>query len=154
MPVLKAIFFDIGGTLGEIEPTSLKLHLFPDSVSILSAARALGLRLGVITNVHDNIDKDRVRTMLAEACIAHLFDDDGLITSTEAASFKPETAIFLFAANAMHLPTERCVYVDGNGAQVAGAVAAGMQGILKRRPPFVLSRKEEQEGNATAMARA
>lgn len=44
------MFFDIGGTLGEVEPTSLKLNIFPDTIQILSAARALNLRLGVITN--------------------------------------------------------------------------------------------------------
>jgi FMN phosphatase YigB (HAD superfamily) len=132
MPVLKAIFFDIGGTLGEVEPTSLKLHVFPDTVLILSAARALGFRLGIITNVPDNVGKDRVRAMLSEARIAEFFDDCALITSTEAASFKPVTAIYIFAANAMHLPAERCVYVDQNPAQVAGAVVAGMHGILRK----------------------
>lgn len=131
MPVLNAMFFDIGGTLGEVEPTSLKLHIFPDTISILSAARALGFRLGVITNVPHDVDKDRVKAMLAEARIAHLFDDDGFITSTEAGTFKPRTAIFQFAADAMHLPVQRCVYVGEDPAQVAGAVAAGMHGILK-----------------------
>jgi HAD superfamily hydrolase (TIGR01509 family) len=133
MPVLNAMFFDIGGTLGKVEPTSLKLHIFPDTISILSAVRALGFRLGVITNVAHDVDNDRVRAMLAEARIADLFDDDGLVTSTEAGSFKPTTAIFLFAANAMHLPAERCVYVDENPVQVAGAVWAGMHGIVKNR---------------------
>lgn len=32
--------------------------------------------------------------MLAEARIAHFFDDDGFITSTEAGSYKPRTEIF------------------------------------------------------------
>lgn len=131
MPVLNAMFFDIGGTLGEVEPTSLKLHIFPDTISILRAARALGLRLGVITNVARDVDKDRVRAMLAGARIANLFEDCGLITSTEAGSFKPRKAIYLFAADAMHLAAERCVYVGEDPAQVAGAIAAGMHGILK-----------------------
>jgi FMN phosphatase YigB (HAD superfamily) len=131
VPILNAMFFDIGGTLGEVDPESLKLHMFPDTLSILHAARALGLRLGVITNVSSTVDKERVRVMLTEAGIAHLFEDDGLITSTEAGSFKPRAAIFLFAADAMHLPAQRCVYVGEDPAQVAGAVAVGMQGILK-----------------------
>jgi FMN phosphatase YigB (HAD superfamily) len=133
MPVLKAMFFDIGGTLGKVEPTSLTQHIFPDTISILSAVRALGFRLGVITNVPDDVDKDRVRAILAEARMAHLFDDDGLVTSTEAGGFKPTTAIYLFAANTMHLPAERCVYLDENPVQVAGAVWASMHGIVKNR---------------------
>jgi FMN phosphatase YigB (HAD superfamily) len=132
LPVLDAMFFDIGGTLGKVEPTSLKLHMFPDTIAILSGVRALGFRLGVITNVPHDVDKARVRAILAEAHIAHLFDEDGLITSTEAGSFKPATAIYLLAANTMHLPAERCVYVDANRVLVAGAVAAGMHGILKK----------------------
>lgn len=132
MPVLKAIFFDIGGTLGKVEPMSLKLHLFPDTVSILGAARALGLRLGVITNVPDDVDRDRVRGILAEARIDHFFNDNALITSTEAGSFKPTTAIYLHAAEAMKLPVDSCVYVDQNPVQVAGAVAAGMQGVRRK----------------------
>jgi putative hydrolase of the HAD superfamily len=131
MPVLEAMFFDIGGTLGEVDPTSLRLHLFPDTISILHATRALGLSLGVITNVAPTVDKDRVRAMLTEAGIANLFEDRGLITSTEAGTFKPRTAIYLFAANAMNLGSEKCVYVGEDPAQVAGAVAAGMHGILK-----------------------
>lgn len=131
MPTLNAILFDIGGTLGEVEPTSLTLHIFPDTISILSGARALGLKLGVITNVPRDVDKDRIRAMLAEARISHLFDDDGLITSTDAGALKPRTEIFLFAANALHLPVERCVYVGEDPGEVAGAIAAGMHGILK-----------------------
>src|SRR5688572_14279344 len=110
------MFFDIGGTLGEVEPTSLKLRLFPDTISILNAARALGLRLGVITNVARDVDKDRVKTMLVEAGIGHLFEDDGLITSTEAGSFKPRVAIFQFAADALRFPAAKCVYVGEDPA--------------------------------------
>lgn len=131
MAILNAMFFDIGGTLGEVDPISLQLSLFPDTISILSAAQALGLRLGVITNVSKEVDRERVRAMLAEARIVHFFDEDGLITSTEAGSFKPRSTIYLFAANAMRLPAERCVYVGEDPAQVAGAIAAGMHGVLK-----------------------
>jgi FMN phosphatase YigB (HAD superfamily) len=132
MPVLKAIFFDIGGTLGTVEPGSLKLHLFPDSVSILGGARAMGLRLGVITNVPDEVDEDRVRQMLAEAQVGHFFEEGTVITSTDAGSFKPTTAIYLHAAAAMKLPVDCCIYADQNPVQVAGAVAAGMQGMRLR----------------------
>jgi FMN phosphatase YigB (HAD superfamily) len=125
------MFFDIGGTLGKVEPTSLTLHIFQDTISILSGARALGLKLGVITNVPRDVHKDRVRAMLADARISHLLDDDGLITSTDAGALKPRSEIFLFAANTLRLPVERCVYVGENPAEVAGAVAAGMHGILK-----------------------
>jgi FMN phosphatase YigB (HAD superfamily) len=131
MAILNAMFFDIGGTLGTVEPTSLTLQLFPDTIAILSAARALGLRLGVITNVARDVDKDRIRAMLAEARIVQFFDEQGFITSTEAGSFKPRAGIFLFAADAMRLAIQRCVYVGEDPAQVAGAVAAGMHGILK-----------------------
>jgi putative hydrolase of the HAD superfamily len=149
MPVLQAMFFDIGWTLGEIEPTSLKLRIFPDTVSILAAIRALGFRLGVITNVTNNVNKDRVRTMLAEASIAHYFEGGTIITSTEAGSFKPETAIFLFAARAIHLPVERCVYVDENRVQVAAAVTAGMHGILwSDRRSFRLEKLAKQMNDA------
>lgn len=131
MAILNAMFFDIGGTLGDVDPVSLELALFPDTIPILSAAQALGLRLGVITNVAKEVDRARVRTMLAAAGIVHFFDEAGLITSTEAGSFKPRTTIYLFAASSMKLPVERCVYIGEDPAQVAGAVAAGMHGVLK-----------------------
>jgi len=131
MALLNAVFFDIGGTLGTVDPASLKLELFDDTTAILSAMHALGLRLGVITNVAPSVDRDRVRTMLAEAQILDFFDEAGCITSTEAGSFKPSQDIFLFAADAIKLPIERCIYVGEDASQVVGAVVAGMQGILK-----------------------
>jgi FMN phosphatase YigB (HAD superfamily) len=134
MPVLKAMFFDIGGTLGKIEPATLKLHIFADTVAMLHGARALGLRLGVITNVTDEVGKDRVKAILADAGIIDFFEGDACITSTDAKSLKPATAIYVYAAEAVHLPRDTCVYIDTNPVQVAGAIVAGMHGIRRITP--------------------
>lgn len=133
MPILNVVFFDIGGTLGEVEPKALALQLFTDSTAILGSMRALGFRLGVITNVDDTVGKARVSEMLTAAGIAHYFESDGLVTSTEAGCLKPCADIYRYAANALSVPIERCIYVGEDPAQVAGAVGAGMHGVLKHR---------------------
>jgi len=145
MPALKAMFFDVGGTLGDVEPAAAALDIFPDTVMILGMARALGFRLGIITNVQAHLDRGKIMTMLKQAGIADFFDESALVTSTEAACFKPATAIYHFAADAIRLPIETCVYVDSNPVQVAAAVAAGMQGIRlrpRREPQPVVPSRE------------
>lgn len=131
MAILNVMFFDIGGTLGKVDPETLDLTLFPDMEPILRGVQALGLRVGVITNVARDVDKPQVRRMLAEAGIIDVFEDDALVTSTEAGTFKPEAAIYLFAAACVNLPPHRCIYVGEDPEQVAAAIGAGMHGILK-----------------------
>lgn len=131
MAILNAMFFDIGNTLGEVHPETLQLRMYADMEPILRGVHALGLRVGVITNVARDVTKERVRTMLRDAGILDVFEDAAIVTSTEAGTFKPDLGIYQYAARMADLEPQRCIYVGEDPVQVAAAIAAGMHGILK-----------------------
>jgi FMN phosphatase YigB (HAD superfamily) len=48
---------------------------------------------------------------------------------------KPHLAIYEFAAHKVGGPIENCLYVGENLIEIMGALAAGMQAVLKPCPP-------------------
>jgi putative hydrolase of the HAD superfamily len=72
-----------------------------------------------------------VRTMLAMAGLSTLFDDDLIVTSRDAGTAKPDPRIYNLAAQRAEISIGRCLYVGENPSEVAGALAAGMRGLIK-----------------------
>jgi putative hydrolase of the HAD superfamily len=60
--------------------------------------------------------------------VLNLFERPTL--SFEVGAVKPDPAIFLAAAKNVDTPVERCLYIDDLAANVQGAVAVGMTGIV------------------------
>ena len=133
MARLRAFFFDIGGTLGDVDPATLKLKPYATTRDLLKGVRALGVQLGVISNTPAGVGRARILTMLQEAHLDGFFNAAALITSVDAGASKPERAIYEYAADALHLTPSECVYFGENPAEVAGAIAAELHGISK--PP-------------------
>lgn len=135
VPTITAVFFDIGGTLGNRDASG-RLVPFGDSVALLRSVRdALGLRVGVITNLPDTLTDDQIRQMLRDAGLLPFLDPDGLITNHAAKADKPDPRIYQFAAGRLGLPVESCLYVGEDGDEVDGVVAAGMAGVRKPLTP-------------------
>jgi FMN phosphatase YigB (HAD superfamily) len=131
VPTISAVFFDIGGTLGDRDAAG-RLVPFDDSVALLRAARdTLGLRVGVITNLPDTLGDDQIRRMLEAAGLLPFLDPRGLVTNHAAKADKPDPQIYEFAARQLDLPVESCLYVGEDADEVEGAVAAGMSGVVK-----------------------
>jgi FMN phosphatase YigB (HAD superfamily) len=131
MPPLGAVFFDIGGTLGDRDATG-RLVPFDDSVDLLRVMRDnLGLKVGVITNLPTTLDDEQVRQMLGDAGLLSFLDPLGLVTNHAAQTDKPDPVIYRFAANRLGLPVERCLYVGEDPDEVQGAIDAGMEALLK-----------------------
>ena len=131
---LKAVFFDIGGTLGTVSSDShgFKLEPFASAPALLQCAGpVLGLRVGIITNIPPELTSDGVRRLLDAAGLLSLLDDAAIITSRDAGASKPELKIYRFAAQRVGLPVGQCLYVGEDSKEVAGAQAAGMAGVLK-----------------------
>ncbi len=131
---LRAVFFDIGGTLGIVSgaPHARRLAPFDSSAALLrTMAETLGLLVGVISNIPPDMSTDEVRAMLAAAGLLPLLDSNAIVTSRDAGAEKPAPQIYQFAARRVGLPIEQCLYVGEDADEVAGAQAAGMAGILK-----------------------
>jgi HAD superfamily hydrolase (TIGR01493 family) len=126
------VFFDIGGTLGDVNlsGTAAKLVPYPDTAPSLKRLHGI-VRLGVISNVLPNMKQSDVLAMLSTAGIAGYFDPQAVITSVDAGSEKPNAAIFRFAASKVGLPIGDCLFVGEDLVEVIGARVAGMQSQLK-----------------------
>jgi len=103
--------------------------LFPDAAQTLSALRASGLRLGLITNGSVRMQS----TKLAYLALSPLFDTI-LISDAEGIS-KPKRQIFDRALERLNVNPAHAVFVgDHLEVDVAGARAAGMRAIWRRDP--------------------
>ena len=132
---IEIVFFDIGGTLGERDPSTGKLIPFASSAALLTAMRdVLKLRVGIITTL-GNLSNSQGLALLEEAGFAEFLDPDGFVSEHDAQALKPDPAIYQAAANKVGIPVERCLYVGENLVEVMGAVAAGMKTVLKPCPP-------------------
>jgi FMN phosphatase YigB (HAD superfamily) len=131
-PQVACVFFDIGGTLGEVSISgeSAKLTLYTDAAPCLERLQGI-VKLGVISNVLPSMKKSDVVAMLSMAGIAGYFDPNAVITSVEAGSQKPAAAIYRFAASKVGLPISACMFIGEDLVEVVGARVAGMQSQLK-----------------------
>jgi HAD superfamily hydrolase (TIGR01509 family) len=133
---LEFIFFDIGGTLGERDSATGKLILFPSTTKLLAAVRNdIGLRIGVITTL-GSMSNSQGLALLAQAGLAGFLDPNGFVSEHDVAeNAKPKSMIYQYAAQKVGVPIEKCLYIGENLIEVLGALAAGMQAVLKPCPP-------------------
>jgi putative hydrolase of the HAD superfamily len=106
---------------------SITFRVFPDVGFALGAARTHGTRLVVVSNwdvsLHD---------VLARVGLAPLLD--GVVTSAEHGSRKPDPSIFASALEIAGVPASKAVHVgDSLEEDVAGARAALIEPVLIRR---------------------
>jgi HAD superfamily hydrolase (TIGR01509 family) len=132
MSAIECIFFDVGGTLGEVD-ADLVLHPFPDSRLLLEALRAPGRRFGVLSNVPATIKSSNLLALLEAGGLADFFETALVIASSEAPKPKPDAAIYTFAASRAGVAVQDCLFVGEDIAEVIGARLAGMSAQLKPR---------------------
>jgi hemerythrin-like domain-containing protein len=144
---LDVVFFDVRDTLGEVDRPGHLVPYRPSTEKLLVAMREVGLRIGIITNLPDEVSAEEGRQMLQEAilsenpeamerfAISDFLDPKGIITNHEAGVSKPNPEIYLYAARQLGVPVERCMYSSENLIEILGAKAAGMQTQLKPSPP-------------------
>ena len=131
---LRAVFFDIGNTLGSVSVKSEKFKLdpFPSSTAMLRCfGQTLHVKVGIITNVPPEMTDEQVRGLLDAAGLLRFIDSAAIVTSRDAGISKPAAAIYHFAAHQVSLPIAQCLYIGDDPQEVAGAQQAGMAGLLK-----------------------
>jgi epoxide hydrolase-like predicted phosphatase len=112
-----------------VAPERLIARLFggmaPDEAMLagVRAARAAGLRTGLLSNSWSVADYDR-------RLLAELFD--AWVISAEVGLRKPDPAIYALAAERMELPPEAIAFVDDLPGNLKPARALGMTTIVHR----------------------
>jgi len=103
--------------------------LFPDAKPTLSALRAAGIKLGLITNGSVRMQGRKLE------CLALRPMFDTILISEAEGAHKPDRRIFERALERLNTDPARAVFVgDDPDADVAGARAAGMHAIWRRDP--------------------
>lgn len=120
---------EIGAHSGAISEIfgSRCFHLFADVKETLSALRASGLRLGLVSNWHRGLDY-----FCEELGIAPYFD--AIVSSAEVGYEKPDPRIFREALNRLRTSPGQTLHVgDSIDDDFRGAVAAGSDALLVDR---------------------
>lgn len=101
--------------------------LFPDAAQTLSALRAAGLKLGLITNGSVRMQSRKLECL----SLSPMFDT--ILISDAEGIHKPDRRIFHRALERLNADPARAVFVgDHPEVDVAGAKAAGMHAIWRR----------------------
>ena len=115
---------------GMVEAERLRTEFFrarlvprPDCLDTLAALRALGRRIGLITDC-----SWETPAIWAETPFPPFFD--AAVFSCETGTRKPDPAIYALACDRLGVAPDRCLYVgDGNSNELAGAEQAGMTAL-------------------------
>ena len=128
---------DFGEMLG-VDPAGLIERLFgglaPEQsmIDAVAAARAAGVRTGLITNSWGMGIYDRAPLEIFDATV--ISGDIGL--------HKPQPEIYELGAERIGVAVRDCVFVDDLRENVAGAEAVGMTAILHRDPERTIAELE------------
>jgi putative hydrolase of the HAD superfamily len=98
------------------------------AVRVLEELSGLGLRTGLIS-----VCSEEVPRLWNETRLSPLIDV--AVFSCSVGVKKPERRIYEIAAERLGLSPQSCLFVDDQPEFVAGAVAAGMDGVLIDSPP-------------------
>ena len=104
--------------------TPAHFHLFPDAIPTLESLRDVGYRLGIISNWSWNLP-DLCDGLGITGHFEHI------VTSARVGASKPHRAIYDYALHWFGAQPSECVQIGDNAvADVAGARAVGMHGVL------------------------
>ena len=96
----------------------------PGALELLQTLRAMGMKLGIGTNMSVDMQLEKLRILGMTPYI------DLLVTSEEVNAEKPDARLFALCAEKAGIEPGRCVFVgDSLAKDAAGAQAAGMQGV-------------------------
>jgi len=136
---------EFGALLGVADHEDLTTRMFaglapePRMVDAVAAARAGGVRTGLISNswglgIYDRLDSTEVF--------------DVTVISGEVGMHKPEPEIYLLAVERLGVEPAAAVFVDDLRENCAGAEAVGMTALLHRDPDETVPKLEELFGIA------
>jgi putative hydrolase of the HAD superfamily len=94
----------------------------PEALAAVQAIHDAGRKIGVLSNELDLFNGPGFGARLAIVKLMHV-----IVDATYTGILKPDKRAYQAAADALGAPIERCLMVDDQPRNVAGALAAGMQ---------------------------
>lgn len=119
----------------------------PAMLRLAAELRQSGLRVGLLSNTQPS-------HVLMLRAMGVLDGYDSVTLSCEVGSRKPEPEIYRIATTALSVPPAATLFIDDLEANVDGAVAAGLQGLLHRDPDETSRTVRRMAGTALASAGA
>ena len=104
-----------------------RFEAFPDAVRFAAALRAVGLRLALASSSKNVAAMLRRLTQPDGSPLMSLFDAD--LSGADVPHGKPDPALFLLAAKALHVPPAECLVIEDAAVGIAAAHAGGMAAV-------------------------
>ena len=116
------------GELLELERSSLltRIHLFEDSIPVLRALRARGIRTALVSNCSRS-----TRPVVDDLGLER--EMDAVVLSFEVGAAKPDAAIYRTALDRLRAEPDEAAFVDDQSVYCDGAAALGMRTYLIQR---------------------
>jgi HAD superfamily hydrolase (TIGR01509 family) len=114
----------------ELERTSLltRIHLYEDSIPVLRALRARGVRTALVSNCSRS-----TRPVVDDLGLER--EMDAVVLSFEVGAAKPDAAIYRAALDRLGSEPAGAAFVDDQSIYCDGAAALGMRTYLIQRDP-------------------
>jgi putative hydrolase of the HAD superfamily len=113
--------------LAMMQQAHMDLVVYDDALPVLTDIKQRGLVTGLISNIEKNMNETIEKLGIASKL-------DIIVTSLDAGAAKPQPEIFRYALKKVRVQPSESIYVgDQYQVDMAGAKAAGMQGILLDR---------------------
>lgn len=127
--MIKAIIFDLGGTLIQVEKKVGKTYeTVPYAVEVLTQLKKK-FQLALITNVPSTTAVERIHEILREAELFDFFDE--IIVACGVGYNKPDEQIFQIALEKLNVKSEEVVMVgDTISTDIFGGNRLGMTTVL------------------------
>ena len=144
---LRAIFFDARDTLGSVDRPGHLVPYRPTTEQLLESVKALGVKIGCITNLPDNVSAEQGRKMVREAVLSEdpatgklrtigdYIPDENIITNHDFNIDKPDPRIYKKACEVLGVKPSEALFCGENLPECLGAEAAGMRAQRKPFPP-------------------
>lgn len=114
--------WDTQTMLGRVRHTDPNHTVRPRIAQLITASRAAGLRVGILSNELELFYGAKFLSGMAV-----LRDLDAVVDATHTGILKPDVRAYEAASNALGLAPEKILFVDDQFRNIAGGVDAGMQ---------------------------
>src|SRR5262245_28265730 len=144
---LRVVFFDARDTLGSVDRPGHLVPYRPTTEQLLESVKALGVKIGVITNLPDNVSSEQGRKMVREAVLSEdsatgkvrtigdYIPAENILPSHDPGVDTPDPRIYKKAAKLLGVDVHEALFCGENLPECLGAEAAGMRAQRKPFPP-------------------